>query len=80
MKTYNNSYYCVADRHGNAFLEQFETLEQARTDREQIHKRQAERGYQPEKLYIYLISWNRIIDENGIYISEQTTKTFIEGE
>ena len=80
MKFYNDSYFCVADRYGNAFLEQFQTLEQARADREQIHKRQAERGYQPEKLYIYLISWNRTIDENGIYISEQTTKTFVEGE
>ena len=80
MRTYTNSYYCVADRHGNTFLEQFETLEQAKTDREQIHIRQAERGYQPEKLCIYLITWNRTIDENNIVIVEQTTKTFIEGE
>ena len=80
MKTYSDSYFCVADRHGNTFTEQFETLEQAKTDREQIHIRQAQRGYKPEKLFIYFVSWNRIIDENNRIISETNTKTLIEGE
>lgn len=74
MKTYTGFYYQVADKkHGSAYVDHHKTLDEAIKARTAAQQRQKELGYTPDNDIIVQVMWQRVFDENGDFVAENTS-------